>query len=114
MRISDWSSDVCSSDLVDRSLLLNIPQLDVVLQTQQHVAAADRPGMLRAQLGVFARHPLQQRAQRDGIARLAPVERIDDAALGTEVEAQQEVTREVESADQIGRASCRERGGQYD
>src|SRR3546814_21083867 len=55
--------------------------------------------MLRAQLGVFARHPLQQRPPRDGIARLAPVERIDDAALGTVVEAQPEVTPEVGSAD---------------
>src|SRR3546814_13730 len=31
MRISDWSSDVCSSDLIDAARLLNGPQVNLIV-----------------------------------------------------------------------------------
>src|SRR3546814_14343547 len=83
MRISDWSSDVCSSDLHDPA-----------------------PGVVRidcqggyAQIGFDAGRPLiNDKARRCGIAALAINNCIHFAALWPEVEALE-----------IGRASCRER-----
>src|SRR3546814_16801759 len=88
MRISDWSSDVCSSDLAG-----------------QHLAEADHPGAVRrGKAGEAGNLREGEAAGRiDGIQlRLQLLLRIGDHLA-------------IESIDivQIGRASCRERVGQY-
>src|SRR3546814_3741307 len=99
MRISDWSSDVCSSDLV-KSLLAVVDRDDpeqilqpavkqrVSLHVEKHVALA------------WARQP-RQAAARFGIQQFDhPFARLALVGLKTRLMA-------------IGRASCRERGCQY-
>src|SRR3546814_12548457 len=106
MRISDWSSDVCSSDLIlgaqaelifsgiDRGILRPDPQegeflVDNALATVER-GCADRPPFLRLafilQMAIADRHaaPIPQREIEPGINR-----------------------------PEIGRASCRERVCQY-
>src|SRR3546814_8185343 len=83
MRISDWSSDVCSSDLQgDR-------RREKVRPRQFAVVLVQLPQQRR-----HARHPDRATAQD----RLAPAHRL---------------ARCVEEAIEIGRASCRERVCQY-
>src|SRR3546814_8737369 len=89
MRISDWSSDVCSSDLGRRhgaALLVPDPRLLAAHRRARLLAdhpddpvGADQP-VLRDPLALAGRG--RRRADRRGAA-------------------------------EIGRASCRERGGQY-
>src|SRR3546814_7669268 len=85
MRISDWSSDVCSSDLQER---------------REHVL---RQGL--------------RRLHRIGPARIAGVEHAGLSHGETPAEGGQVERRLAQSlhpvADQIGRASCRERVCQY-
>src|SRR3546814_2730834 len=84
MRISDWSSDVCSSDLV--------------LYRDAHLLIADKPHFLPVvPSGRFVQQTLLVRLKREtGVDGLAPLHRIDRATAG-----------------QIGRASCRERVWTY-
>src|SRR3546814_16230464 len=99
MRISDWSSDVCSSDLFavgrgGRSALLR----QVIQQTVQEIA--DRP---------FIDRP-------DGVARNRVSLRFTDVEIAViEVRAAQRSTDRAGwiQALGIGRASCRERVCQY-
>src|SRR3546814_18396059 len=103
MRISDWSSDVCSSDLVLD--LRAVGQL--VAQAAEDVGdaldrAADR--MQAAARGVAA-------GQRDvdGFGGQARVERgIFELGLSRRKRRSARVARA-----ELGRASCRERGCQY-
>src|SRR3546814_3185657 len=100
MRISDWSSDVCSSDLaahLDRGEALAAPFVDEQLRHVILVVAFDRRKLQRR---------LEQRVQdmkarlvrgKPGALLLHPAERPHrDRAVG-----------------QIGTASCRESGCQY-
>src|SRR3546814_9305265 len=85
MRISDWSSDVCSSDLVD-----------------QHVVRGEAPGVaqrqrVRAEVGV---------AQHGALG--AP-----GGAAGVEDRSQVVAVARHDAGLQIGRASCRDRVCQY-
>src|SRR3546814_10273256 len=84
MRISDWSSDVCSSDLVAGPFRL----LHFLLLS---ISERDRPAERRA----MHQPPLRQRV----IA--------DREVLGRDVVPHHQI------ADKIGRASCRERVCQY-
>src|SRR3546814_20570240 len=128
MRISDWSSDVCSSDLIPQS----------VAHPQKHVHSADRPGVNLADVvaDFTARRALLQPLPyaRDGRFIMAAIARIIDA-LGLVDDAvdllmlahEAEIGFEPDTfgADlvgrrlpqrgdmKIGRASCRERGGTY-
>src|SRR3546814_4884703 len=90
MRISDWSSDVCSSDL------------DGVQQEQRAVQHPER-GRAGLRLGLI-RFALQQ-----GLGELqVPV------AVGVPDELVERLRRLVEAVVlEIGRASCRERVCQY-
>src|SRR3546814_18516009 len=57
MRISDWSSDVCSSDLVDATISLKVRTGDFIHPPMVllHVVGADPDGELSAELrGAFA------------------------------------------------------------
>src|SRR3546814_4756338 len=120
MRISDWSSDVCSSDLVAESEveaamlammhnrrlghLLDIGtgtgrMAEIFAPTARHVTALDRsPDMLRIARAKLADQPVPIDLVQADFLNL-PVE---DAAIDSIVIHQE-----------IGRASCRERVCQY-
>src|SRR3546814_9810696 len=101
MRISDWSSDVCSSDLLSIEERCSIARLHEDGQSIRQIAAA------------LDRQPLT-------IAR--EVKRNSGAKVGYQpayAQAQANARRwtgtrlERDDALQIGRAACRERGWQY-
>src|SRR3546814_11205779 len=99
MRISDWSSDVCSSDLLQRDgsyLVIRKRSEDVTafedfLRANRHHAGGDAKALAAKLLG---RHP-------DGPSLIAPT-----ASDYNDFDFAQD--------DEIGRASCRERVGQYE
>src|SRR3546814_1826102 len=69
MRISDWSSDVCSSDLIARCLKhLRFPLMFEILVAIQHgkQAKAHRPHVERSNLGSEPRGRTQAFFQRHG------------------------------------------------
>src|SRR3546814_16019341 len=96
MRISDWSSDVCSSDLIDRNGVV------AVVDTGHGDRAA---GLVdHRDAGIEARNVGERTAALRKQFQLAPADRGTDAlVVGVEG---------IEHA-QIGRASCRGRVGQY-
>src|SRR3546814_15921882 len=108
MRISDWSSDVCSSDLAARGTAQGATS--GVLNSARAAsgsAAANATGsgeaMAFGNLGQLAATG-SGAANGSGMFAVSPGMTIQDArgkALGTG------------QSVQIGRASCRERGGQY-
>src|SRR3546814_4148533 len=94
MRISDWSSDVCSSDLAFMPLTPH-PYLVVVGSSPDAMPRAflAQPGQgINLHRGVWHHPLLALEAHSDFLV-------IDRAGPGNNCE--------------IGRASCRERGGQY-
>src|SRR3546814_11539412 len=97
MRISDWSSDVCSSDLQQgKAIVVDHQQQTIALYGRARrgeVERHDRNIFARAILPDFELGPVRDREYADALAlRLAGV---------------------VEVPDQIGRAPCRERGCLY-
>src|SRR3546814_15866820 len=100
MRISDWSSDVCSSDLVIAEIMV---ARDI---EERHPQAADRAFDMRpflGKLGRIARIALDQIADIDEEFGLHQVD-LGDRAL------EHAGTREAGAvADEIGSAWCRER-----
>src|SRR3546814_15111733 len=104
MRISDWSSDVCSSDL-----FRELPQAQPLLGL---LAAIDP---VEAALRLVARAVVVD--QGDGVdaparGRLDIADVVPDARIAGEAE-DRPVGRPALGAAQIGRASCRARVGQY-
>src|SRR3546814_15403596 len=112
MRISDWSSDVCSSDLYgldaglqhgDRLLLLGIVErgfrLQPVGEAADFLETALQPadGWRRLAVADFLRQPVEQVGAFDD----ATADRRHHGGLAEP------------AAQQIGRESGRERGGQY-
>src|SRR3546814_15010313 len=95
MRISDWSSDVCSSDLDVAALAVHLQDLERLRHVHQrgHVAH-------RADIDLAARQEGDGAVEVDGEAALDAAEdhTLDAAALGEF------------GFEQIGRASCRESG----
>src|SRR3546814_7359332 len=53
MRISDWSSDVCSSDLVEQGHILRDQQILLTIRGEAHIAFGQRQH-LRHAYGFFA------------------------------------------------------------
>src|SRR3546814_14526610 len=108
MRISDWSSDVCSSDLVEYPVAgadvgLQLEFLDVLQQRAADAVhdAFRHPGRARREHDVervVERHPGEAQGRRRGVAEIAGPEggAGDRRAVG-----------------QIGRASCRVSVCQY-
>src|SRR3546814_15090977 len=99
MRISDWSSDVCSSDLLERLQL----QLDIVgeiiLRRQVDIGrAADLA------IGAAVRLVIARAVAKIGAQREAPFFEPQRSARGP--------FRQPDQVE-IGRASCRERVCQY-
>src|SRR3546814_17426877 len=105
MRISDWSSDVCSSDLVLEVLHEDggdieageIVDLGEGAGVAERVVDRDRPGrqLLQQLLRPARRQRVADRLE-EGVAALGVAEGLD-----------------VEGHEEIGRASCRERVCQY-
>src|SRR3546814_18679950 len=123
MRMSDWSSDVCSSDLLD---LLDVPQGNVA---EHHLVVARRPAV---HLDVEAR----PRAGEEGVGALRRPGAVDAAHGGRQVggagdgdvgDARQPVARRLhvgallkilrilddDTGGEIGRAAWRERVCEY-
>src|SRR3546814_12706079 len=98
MRISDWSSDVCSSDL------LVYPVLDVAPQLRTAVGRLDAQGARQATVEV-------------GTAKVGFRQVDDPVAMGVEgprtVAHGGGLANAVFAGMQIGRASCRERVCHY-
>src|SRR3546814_12174437 len=99
MRISDWSSDVCSSDLV-REAVANL-SADGLVESRQGagIFVCDRPAMAFAsisqEIGVKVSHPLNVIEVRMGLD-------IESAALAAvRLHAAQE-----DAIPEIGRAPC--------
>src|SRR3546814_5645207 len=100
MRISDWSSDVCSSDLHGRKFrILGIADhhWPSTVDHAQKDSLAAQSG--QAVLQIIAVEP-------DGkiLGRIM---------LGGDTEGRHDIAGGKDAADQIGRASCRERVCQY-
>src|SRR3546814_12718531 len=126
MRISDWSSDVCSSDLIDEHLERPPPAvLDDVVECDVDGVIALRPldliGTAWQRFGTLHRQrgfPLLRRARWGGDGEdgtgdpVGPVCRAAFAAAvpGQQIDILEGVERDVL---EIGRASCRERVCQY-
>src|SRR3546814_8821444 len=97
MRISDWSSDVCSSDLEAAALD------DLLGRLVAARAAMAGPGRKPLLLKVAPDLDTEQRA---AVAETALRHGIDGLVVGNTTIARHGVA-------EIGRASCRERVGQY-
>src|SRR3546814_19644875 len=93
MRISDWSSDVCSSDLS--------------LGEYSALVASGALAFADALRLVELRGQLMQSAVPEGVGGMAAVVGLDDATV------EAFCAEYPGEGVQIGRASCRERGCQY-
>src|SRR3546814_14581362 len=110
MRISDWSSDVCSSDLAQQSglalqITVEVKRAEGLLNRHclQHTARATR----MIDVGMRNNHRIQP-----GYA-LRTQERPDDAGPAVRCwAAAQASVKQKGMAGKVGRASRRERGGQ--
>src|SRR3546814_19096133 len=103
MRISDWSSDVCSSDLERQRAQVReraVAGAEIVEREADALVLEAADDRLRE------REIVEQRTFGD--LDLEPRGRI--AGLGEQFD---DLLRQPGVAKQIGRASCRERGGQY-
>src|SRR3546814_13748116 len=99
MRISDWSSDVCSSDLSQAYKIRRRStwSLGIMLEEAVVIVADD--------------HPMFRVALRLGVERLDPSVRVIE--VGSLAALKDAVRRHPETKLEIGRASCRERVCQY-
>src|SRR3546814_4671759 len=98
MRISDWSSDVCSSDLYRR---LDHVKHGIIAGIVAVVGVGKVGARLRQHLEEQPdAAPAARRLQCPEMAQVAAVHRQDEVEVG-------------EVAGEIGRASCRERACQY-
>src|SRR3546814_8840174 len=113
MRISDWSSDVCSSDLAANTLY------GMNFDGKNYFFVADTAGVLVA-------HPTRQEQigqnmlkQEDPVARNNYQTFLDAEKSNPYLEGYSESlgrrpgSKVNDAVKQIGRASCRERVGQY-
>src|SRR3546814_19943904 len=120
MRISDWSSDVCSSDLVGAR--------DVAPGEDLRHAGVDAPldhqvvGLARLQkvgevaaLDALLAHPHEARVEGDVVAGGAGAEHHNAAAIHHEAAHREGLIARLIAHEviEIGRASCWERGWQY-
>src|SRR3546814_11562551 len=111
MRISDWSSDVCSSDLTKAALLAailqNLADAPIIgVHVPKHyllgIAATPQPGQAT----------LRYRGTRYVLVEAAGPGKRPPGDIATSTQTALNDMSGVR-IDQIGRASCRERGCQY-
>src|SRR3546814_9862083 len=111
MRISDWSSDVCSSDLLGERAAPRVALLvEIFVAVDAERLVPPRPiGADGAELAVVGghRHRLPCRNARIVIAKAEAV--VEQAKGHADRLAERGIARQRE----IGRASCRVRGCQY-
>src|SRR3546814_11927372 len=107
MRISDWSSDVCSSDLV----AIVTGGGDGIGRGIARRYAREGAKVVIAELNQTNGEAVADEIGRDfgGSAICIPTDVRDRAQLLGMID---ETVRRFGSVDKIGRASCRERGGQ--
>src|SRR3546814_7134917 len=104
MRISDWSSDVCSSDLLDRLATLDEQRRGVAVYRHPTVAVLED------------HEPAERRDAGAGIGHDAIGGRRDGRADGgsdLDAVAALAVAHRTEFGAEIGREQCREGGVQY-
>src|SRR3546814_19129048 len=105
MRISDWSSDGCSSDLIVAAVH-DQRRLADPLQLGEAVVARAKPGLHRRELRTDCLHP-----GRDVLvlgAAMAPLPELL-AGLAPGIRRREEEIEKGLERTEIGRASCRER-----
>src|SRR3546814_13520200 len=121
MRISDWSSDVCSSDLHDLAFLFELERAAAELQPKPHVAissinrGADKAGFCRNEA------PFKARRVNDIAASLTRqlenerfhFEQGDPDEWRKTVKSIGSSLRDTWEIAEIGRASCRARVCRY-
>src|SRR3546814_8834964 len=101
MRISDWSSDVCSSDLIRLVGFVTVEDLSrFEIAAEEECVAVYLP--MSYQIGGYTAFIPRK--------LLTPVDMSLEDAMRFVVTAG--VSRSPSDADKIGRASCREQGGQ--
>src|SRR3546814_18741688 len=105
MRISDWSSDVCSSDLVLRGPTATILRMEGLAQASPN---GPRSGG-EAQEGNRLR---RGQDDRHAVLRLEDLT-VEDAVRPIALDPDLVALLESHACEQIGRASSRERGGNY-
>src|SRR3546814_14040023 len=119
MRISDWSSDVCSSDLIEHfgRSQVSLEEIDAIKLQIAAVTGATyraRDGKERVightDILVVAPYNAQVNALR---AALPPAVRVGTVDRFQGQEAPVCLVSMTTSSGEIGRASCRERGSQY-
>src|SRR3546814_12578660 len=101
MRISDWSSDVCSSDLriAHRGVDMRAPFIHVA-ERRARQQSAPRAGMARSLALIIA-------VEEKGLA-------VVEQAIARRMVAKHEAfEKPCRVREEIGRASCRERVGKY-
>src|SRR3546814_5679812 len=99
MRISDWSSDVCSSDLI----VVEVARIDVL---QDRIHGLPLEAHTPVQLPAIVELPLVGDEAGDVVAIIVGVDR-EERCAG------EPFTGNLHTVVQIGRASCRERVCQY-
>src|SRR3546814_10415342 len=116
MRISDWSSDVCSSDLTIFDLISSYGQIRARARPAKHIVAR-RPGMTLEEarervgrlVGVSMDWTILESFLPEGTNPA-----LRKSALASSFVAALELARQGRvNIRQIGRASCRERVCQY-
>src|SRR3546814_21152261 len=114
MRISDWSSDVCSSDLIAHDLGSGAGQADLLVQDLRFGEALQPEDLTRVALGVVAN--VQGAVSGTGQIRWDRNSVSSDGRFGTQdmslAAAFGPVTGlsgDIHFSDKIGKASCRER-----
>src|SRR3546814_4901617 len=102
MRISDWSSDVCSSDLLRRLIVQvgDVPDVDLLLARLHLLRVVVRHGGI----GLHAEPPLADEARRREPAEIFAARPV--------AEHRYRPVPDHLDADEIGRASCRGSGCQ--
>src|SRR3546814_17897021 len=110
MRISDWSSDVCSSDLLgETAIVSSFGAESAVLLHLVSRAAPDMP-VLFLDTG---KHFPETLAYRDELAAKLNLNIVNLTPDAAELEATDATELRWSYAPEIGRASCRERVCQY-
>src|SRR3546814_11120347 len=112
MRISDWSSDVCSSDLGYRQLFDELEGMLCAATGFDAVSLQPNAGSQGEYAGLMTIHKYHEsRGEQHRTVCLIP-----SSAHGTNPASAVMAGFEVVVVDcdaKIGRASCREKGGQY-
>src|SRR3546814_17446020 len=124
MRISDWSSDVCSSDLTEA--FGGRDQIGLALDPQpfRRRQTLCFPDALGAQLvhrqcrrehaAAGVRNMLQfERSLHDAIFATGALQDVEDAVKALLVQLEHDLGRSTDQRSKIGSASCRERVCQY-